>query len=154
MENLEPIYYQRGEILSRELKDHESLHFLMNGQFWMGYSINNNPIFRLKRYNSIIGIFGITFNQKSHYICQVAQSSDGFFMRACHWHSCLEEAESDPEFYSDLRSFIKSQYQNKVNKLLHKMKEQDTKKLLRGANTANGLIYLNVPQREENLTPS
>lgn len=74
----------------------------------MGYTINNQPIYRLKRYNTIIGIYGVTYDQKSHYVCKVSISSDGFFIRATKWtNKILEVAKQDEDLYIDLRKQIK-----------------------------------------------
>lgn len=47
----------------------------------IGYSINNKKLFRITQGANAVGVYGVTFNRKSHYIYKVIQESVGYFIR-------------------------------------------------------------------------
>ena len=54
-----------------ELDDVQEIIFLSDSDIKIGYSMNNKRIFRLSQTANAVGVFGVTFNRKSHYIYKV-----------------------------------------------------------------------------------
>ena len=111
----------------------------MDSNVAAGYTINHEKFFRLRLKNYIVGIYGITFKKNSHYLYQSMSDCAGFFLRKNEWLKILDSLSSDEEFYSDLKNYIEDMYENRVNKLLHKAKEKDNRKLtMKNADTGVG----------------
>ena len=92
----------------------------------------------------MIGAYGITFNKNSHYIYKVTNNSEGFFIRRQNWLGIIENINLDKSdgFGPAFKKFLKDQYENKINKVLHRCKVKETTKMSSRFNT--GIISLDV----------
>lgn len=68
MSLLEPIKYQKNEIIFQELDEYSEVIFILNAYFKIGYSINRQQFFKIKKKNIPIGAYGVTYVKKSYYI--------------------------------------------------------------------------------------
>ena len=78
---LEPMKAEKNEMLYQELDDMQEIVFLSESDIKIGYSINNKKLFRITQGANAVGVYGVTFNRKSHYIYKVIQESVGYFIR-------------------------------------------------------------------------
>ena len=81
MKNLEPMKFDKDQILLNELDPHLEIFFIMDDNYDVGFTINHVPIFPLIVTNVMIGAYGITFGKNSHYIYKANHNSEGFFVR-------------------------------------------------------------------------
>ena len=67
MQTLEPRFFKKQEIIFNELDEVGELYFVLEGNFDVGYEINNKKIYRLrfKGKKNIIGIFNVITNIRS-----------------------------------------------------------------------------------------
>jgi hypothetical protein len=144
MQNLEPITFQKDEILINELDPHLEIFFIMNDYCEVGFSINHQMIFNLQLMHSMIGAYGVTYNKNSHYIYKVSNNCKGFFVRRIKWLEILDTISVDTSdmFVKCFKQALKEQYEDKINKVLHRCKVKETTKMQSRFNS--GIISLNV----------
>ena len=126
----------------------------MNDFYEVGFSINHQMLFKLQLQHFMIGAYGITFNKNSHYIYKVTNNCEGFFVRRSKWLELMDTISADKSdgFSTCFKRYLKDQYENKINKVLHRCKVKETTKISSRFNS--GIISLNVKQKKDNLTPS
>ena len=74
--------------------------------FTIGYSINKKSFYRLKFRNLPIGMYGLTFQKKSHYIYKALGNCNGYFIRRVNWKNILESEMMDDHFLEHLKRHI------------------------------------------------
>lgn len=90
---LEPISYERNEIISDELDEVTEILIIMKGITDVGYQINSIPRFVLRHYGGIIGDYFVTFSKRSMFIIKTHTYVKGFFIRKKAWHDIIELPE-------------------------------------------------------------
>lgn len=86
LRNLEPWFYPRNQILISELDEFGEIIFVGQGSIGFGFEINR--IFQIcitQIDNSIIGAYGLTFNQRSAYTYKTLTFCQGHFIRKFNW---------------------------------------------------------------------
>lgn len=68
LNNLEPIKFEKYEIIYDEADEMDAVYFVMNNAYFqVGYSFNHKRIFKIRLKNNNIGAFGVTFKKKSRW---------------------------------------------------------------------------------------
>lgn len=65
---LEPIRFERKQMMYDELDEFNEVIILMEGMVNIGYRINGIPSIAYRHYRGIIGDYFITFNKRSMFI--------------------------------------------------------------------------------------
>lgn len=82
LKNLEPIRYGAKKIIYNELDDVTELLFIEKGLYDIGYEVNKNKIFKIRRPNqTVIGTFEICFNKRMLFIFRTFNECKGYFIR-------------------------------------------------------------------------
>ena len=91
MQKLEPIKFERGEILYEELDEFTEIIIIMRGITETGYRINGVPKFVVKYYGGIIGDYFVTHNLRSQFIYRTNTQCKGYFIRKKAWMDIIED---------------------------------------------------------------
>ena len=98
---LEPIHYNKNEIVYSELDEISEVIFFTLGQFDLGFELNGKQQFVLRYTNSPhpneynagegIGEYGCTKNKTSRFIYKTSSFCKGFFVRKHGWKQLLTD---------------------------------------------------------------
>ena len=121
---LEPMRALKNELLYEELDDVQEIIFLSDSDIKIGYSMNNKRIFRISQTANAVGVFGVTFNRKSHYIYKVIQDSDGYFIRQSKWLKLLNSLDNKI-LKQSIEDKITTEYEDRIEAILEALKHKD-----------------------------
>ena len=73
LSNLEPIFYEKGQMIYKELDEFGEINFIQKGHVQIGFEINKVEIYPISYKNScVVGGFGVTFCYRSNFIYKAA----------------------------------------------------------------------------------
>lgn len=118
---LEPRFEKKHTILIDELDEFNEILFFSRGQVAIGYEINKQRWYCLRYIDkSVIGAYGLTFNQRAAFIYTTLTNCHGFSIRKVNWKKILDE---NPEMSIILKQNVLMQYLTQVrSKVLVKKK--------------------------------
>ena len=91
LSNLEPRFELKHTILVDELDEFNEILFFQRGTMLIGYEINKCRKYCLKYVDkSVIGAYGVTFNQRSAFIYTALTNCYGFSIRKQNWQKIIE----------------------------------------------------------------
>ena len=83
---LVPTREESNSILYRELDDVTSVHFFTRGSIDIGFELNRNKVFVLRKSGPLnIGDFNCTFNKDSEFIFKIRKTCEGFLIINTDW---------------------------------------------------------------------
>jgi len=68
---LEPISYEPNELMFDEMEEFTEVVFLLEGEFKIGFRINQKEIYVLRADNVMIGGYNVMFNSRSLFIYRI-----------------------------------------------------------------------------------
>jgi hypothetical protein len=93
LSNLEPIQYQKEELIMDELDEVNQVIFILRDAYHVGFYINKGVQYKLKLKQFSIGDYFITFNMKSQYAYKAACQCSGYFIRRKNWYAILNDPD-------------------------------------------------------------
>lgn len=90
--NLEPRFEKKHTIVVDELDEFNEIIFFSRGQVAVGYEINKQKWYCLRYIDkSVIGAYGLTFNQRSDLVYTTLTPCHGFSIRKSNWQKILSD---------------------------------------------------------------
>lgn len=81
-QSLSPIKYDAGKIIYSELDDINTVQFITSGSYDIGYSINKNNHWKIRRFaGSVIGMYEVSHRLRIRNMIKVKEAIQGLFIR-------------------------------------------------------------------------
>ena len=94
---LEPIRFDKDEILINELEEFNQIYFIRKGHYLVGFEMNKENRFCLSfKKNNVIGAYGMTFRKRSDVIYKTKTRCYGSFIRKTNW---CDLQDQNPEIF-------------------------------------------------------
>lgn len=105
LSNLEPIFYEQGTYIYKELDEFGEINFIQKGEVAIGFEINKYEILPIRyKDKCVVGGFGVTFKMRSQFLYKAQTYCQGFFIRREKWHNMLKS--NDPYICHTLRQNV------------------------------------------------
>jgi hypothetical protein len=124
---LEPIYYNKGAYIYKELDEFGEINFIQKGSVAIGFEINKKEVLPLLFKNRCcIGGFGVTFQMRSQFLYKAATYCTGFFIRREQWHDIM--VSNDDDIIKTLKQNILIEFIWKIRSKLNIQKKKELQK--------------------------
>jgi len=96
LSNLEPIFFNKGTFIYKELDEFGEINFIQKGDVAIGFDINKQEILPIRyKDKCVVGGFGVTFKMRSQFLYKAATLCQGFFIRREKWHILLNSMDKN-----------------------------------------------------------
>lgn len=124
MNYLEPIHFEKGQLLFDEMEEVSEIFIMMRGEIKIGFRLNHRQSFALKGDDMLFGAYNMTFNKRSMFVFRISskcKENNGYFIRKSNWNSLI----NDKSLFQDENKKLAEL----VDKLKQKLQVEYMKKL-------------------------